>query len=70
MQAWQLPQALTVQQRPSTQLPEAQSVAPTQAKPGLLRQAPLASQVLVPVQVSASSMLVTDTHVPAAPVQL
>jgi hypothetical protein len=69
VQAWHLPQALTVQQWPSTQAPLAQSVASEQIWPGLLRQLPPASQVLPVVQVSGSSMFVTDRQVPPAPVQ-
>ena len=68
VQAWQVPQLGVPQQWPSTQLFEAQSPATVQACPLLFLQAPAASQVLVPLQVS-SSELATVTHVPFAPVQ-
>ena len=63
-----MPQLTVPQQWPSTQLFEAQSPAAVQACPLLFLQAPAASQVLVPLQVS-SSELATVTHVPFAPVQ-
>jgi hypothetical protein len=70
VQAWHFPQAETPQQCPSTQLPLAQSVGLAQVCPGLFLHAPLASQVLPVVQVSGSSIPVTATQVPPAPVQL
>ena len=70
VQAWQVLQELTMKQRWSTQLPVEQSVFTEQTCPGLLRQLPPASQVLAVVQVSGSSMPVTVTQVPLAPVQL
>jgi hypothetical protein len=69
VQAWQVPQALVVQQCPSTQLPVEQSVPAPQVCPGLALQVPLASQVRSVAQVSASSALTTGTQVPFAPVQ-
>jgi hypothetical protein len=58
----------SVQQWLSAQLPEAQSVATPQLCPGFFLHVPVASQVLLPVQVSASSALATATQVPPAPV--
>jgi hypothetical protein len=58
-----------LQQTPSAQLPPMQSVPPVHACPIFFLQAPLASQVLDPVQVSGSSALVTATQVPPGPVQ-
>jgi len=69
VQAWQEPQAVAVQQRPSTQLPVVQSLPSVHVLPGLVLQAPAAVQVLVPVQLSGSSALVMPTHVPLVPVQ-
>ena len=51
------------------QVPEAQSAPMVHACPFFFLHAPVASQVLTPVQVSASSALVTTTQVPPAPVQ-
>jgi hypothetical protein len=69
VQAWQVPQALTVQQRPSTQLPVVQSVPAAQLLPGVVLHVPAAVQVLLPLQLSGSSALVTAAHVPPGPVQ-
>jgi hypothetical protein len=68
-QFWHWGQLDCVQHTPSRQFPEAQSVAAPQVCPGFFLHAPKASQVLLPVQVSASSALVTATQVPPAPVQ-
>jgi len=68
-QFWHWGQLDCVQQTLSRQLPVAQSVPAPQLCPGFFLHAPVASQVLLPVQVSASSALVTATHVPPAPVQ-
>ena len=68
-QFWHWGQLDCVQHTPSRQLVEAHSVPPTHVWPGFFLQAPAAPQVLLPVQVSASSALVTATHVPPVPVQ-
>jgi hypothetical protein len=68
-QFWHWGQLDCVQHTPSRQLPEAQSVLTPQPCPGFFLHTPKASQVLLPVQVSASSALVTATQVPPAPVQ-
>ena len=52
-----------------SQVPDRQSVPRVHAWPSFFLHFPVASQVLVPVQVSGSSALVTATHVPPAPVQ-
>jgi hypothetical protein len=58
------PHAL-LQQKPSEQLALAQVDAPLgQGSPVFSLQFPIASQVFVPVQVSASSLFVTATHAP------
>lgn len=64
---WPLHAAL--QQTPSAQYPVTHAVAAVHGCPCLILHAPLASQALLPVQVSASSALVTATHVPPPPVQ-
>ena len=51
------------------QLPAAQLPGGVHAWPLFSAQVPVALQVLAPVQVSASSALVTATQVPPAPVQ-
>jgi hypothetical protein len=67
-QVWQLPQALALQHWPSTQKPLRHCVPAVQAWPGRLRQAPLASQLWFPAQLSGSSALITAAQVPPVPV--
>jgi hypothetical protein len=68
VQAWQTPQGW-LQQRLSVQVPVAQSPVTVHISPFFALHAPAALHVLAPVQVSASSVLVTTTQVPPAPVQ-
>jgi hypothetical protein len=58
-----------LQQTPSAQYPLPHWVPAVQACPAFALQPPVASQLLVPLQLSASSAPVTDTHVPPPPVQ-
>ena len=67
--AWQVPQNCE-QQRLSVQFAEAHSPERAQAWPGFFLQVPAASHVLLPAQVSVSSVLVIVTQVPPAPVQV
>jgi hypothetical protein len=60
----------TGQHFPSAQKPEAHWLARVHACPGFSLHAPLASQVLVPVQESASSALLTAAHAPCWPLRL
>jgi hypothetical protein len=65
LQNSQDPLQVVLQQTPSTeQIPPTHSVPPPHGCPSRFLQAPLASQVLVPVQLSASSALLTATQVP------
>jgi hypothetical protein len=66
--SWHSPQAV-LQQTLLTQLPLTQSVATLQACPDFFLHAPLALQLLVPLQLSESSAFVTATQVPPVPVQ-
>lgn len=54
VQAWQAPHEGTLQQNPSTHAPLAQSAAAVHACPLLFLQAPCASQVRVPLQLSST----------------
>jgi hypothetical protein len=58
-----------LQQTPSAQNPLAHWVPAVHACPIFALQAPVASQLLVPLQLSPSSALVTPTHIPPPPVQ-
>jgi hypothetical protein len=69
VQAWHIPHDACVQQWLSTQLPVEQSFPVLQVLPGFALHAPVASQVLVLVQLSGSSADFTATQVPPAPVQ-
>jgi pimeloyl-ACP methyl ester carboxylesterase len=64
---WQLPQAALLQQTPSTQLPDAQSLEMAQAFPSRLRHAPVASQTESPPQVSSVAFVIGE-QVPTLPV--
>jgi hypothetical protein len=63
-QDWQLPLQALLQQRPSAQKPEAHSPPAAQICPGFLRHEPVALQVVVPEQVSASSAFTTAVQLP------
>jgi hypothetical protein len=67
-QVWQLALHAVLQQCPSTQAPVAQSVPAVHTCPVFFRQAPVVLQVVVPVQVSASSAPATVAQVPVAQV--
>jgi hypothetical protein len=69
VQAWQTGQEPAVQHRLSTQFPVTQSLGLMHDWPGLFLHVPPASQVMVFVQLSVSSMLMTETHDPPPPVQ-
>ena len=70
LHAWQEPLQAELQHTPSAQdNPIAQSVAPVHDWPCFFLHAPLASQVLAPLQLLASSAFLMATHVPPAPVQ-
>jgi hypothetical protein len=69
VQAWQAPHEGTPQQRPSTQAPLLQSAAAAHVCPLLLLQAPCASHVRAPLQLSSIPDF-TGLHVPRAPVRL
>ena len=58
-----------LQQTPSAQFPPMHSVPVVHVCPIFFLQAPLASHVLDPAQLSESSALVTATQVPLGPVQ-
>jgi hypothetical protein len=58
-----------LQQTVSAQLPLTHSVPAVHVCPVFFLQAPLALQVLAPVQLSGSSAFVTATQVPPGPVQ-
>jgi hypothetical protein len=62
------PLQAVLQQTLSAQLPPMHSVPAVHACPIFFLQAPLASQVLAPVQLSGSSAFVTATQVPPGPV--
>jgi hypothetical protein len=64
------PAQALLQQRPSTQNVVAHWVPAVQVWPFFDLHAPAESQVLFPVQVSPSSMPVTDVHVPGVPPQV
>jgi hypothetical protein len=65
LQNSQDPLQAVLQQTPSTeQIPPTHSVPPPHGCPSRFLHAPLASQVLVPVQLSASAALLTATQVP------
>ena len=68
LQYSQDPLQALLQQTASAQLPPMQSVPAVHACPIFFLQAPSASQVLDPVQVSGSSAFVTATQVPPGPV--
>jgi hypothetical protein len=65
--AWHVPHAPVAQQTPSTQLPDAHSAFVEQLRPRSLRQAPVASQVELPMQASSVPFL-TGEQMPALPV--
>jgi hypothetical protein len=67
--AWHVPHTLAVQQRPSTHDPDAHSAPAAQVCPGVFLQAPVASHVIVPVQVLSVADL-TGEHVPGVAVRL
>ena len=69
LQYWQAPLQALPQQTPSTQYVVTHCDPVVQVCPCFSLQAPLASQVLPPEQLSESSPLVTATQVPPAPVQ-
>jgi hypothetical protein len=58
-----------LQQNPSAQKPLPHWLAVVHACPDFILHMPVASQVFVPLQLSASSALFTATHVPPPPVQ-
>jgi hypothetical protein len=58
-----------LQQTPSAQLPPVHSVSAVHACAFFFLQAPLESQLLVPLQLSGSSAFVTAAQVPPGPVQ-
>ena len=67
-QLWQAALQAVLQQTPSTHIPVAHWVPAVHVCPCLARHVPEALQVLVPVQVSGSSALVTDAQVPVTQV--
>jgi hypothetical protein len=66
-QASHRPSQAPLQQTPWAQNPEAQSVGAAHACPSFAWQAPVASQVVSPVQLSASSADSTGAHRPMLP---
>ena len=69
LQYWQAPLQALPQQTPSTQNVVTHWDPAVQVCPCFSLQAPVPSQVLAPLQLSGSSLLVTATQVPPAPVQ-
>jgi hypothetical protein len=69
LQNWHDPLQAELQQTPSAHWLVMHWVAAVQACPCFLLQTPVASQVCVPLQVSASSAFVIATQVPPVPVQ-
>ncbi len=69
LHAWHWPVQAELQHTPSAQNPVAQSAATLHDWPCFFLQAPLASQVLAPLQPLGSSAFLMATQVPPAPVQ-
>jgi hypothetical protein len=65
----QAPEHAALQQNPSAQKPLPHWLAAVHACPPFILHMPVASQLFVPLQLSASSALFTATHVPPPPVQ-
>lgn len=69
-QYWQVPLHALLQQTPSTQLPLKHCVPDVQVWPVFVLHVPVASQVVVPVQLLGSSAFVTAAQVPLAVAQV